>query len=296
MELAIRYFEEAIDHDPTHAPSFSGLADCYNILAPWLPPRLGYQKAKAAAKRALELNPALAEAHTSLAFAQFFGDWDWAASEAGFRRAIALDPGYATGHQWYAEFLGAFGRFDEALVEARAAEELDPLSYAMPTTLVNVFYYARRYDEALEYDRRMAVFSLPPATLGGLADRARILEQCGRAAEAVTEYRSVLQRDDDPRIVTGLACALALAGQPDEARAELAKLDAMAADRHVPPYAMAGPLALLGDLDGAFARLEEAFATRDRGMVWVRVNPRFDPLRADARFASLLERMKFPVS
>src|ERR1051325_1765686 len=157
--------------------------------------------------------PAVAEAHTSLAFAQLFADWDWAASEAGFRRAIALDPGYATGHQWYAEYLTAMGRFDEALLEARAAEDLDALSYAMPTTLVNVFYYARRFDEALEYDRRMAAFALPPASLGGLSDRARILEQGGRAAEAVTEYRAVLERDDDPRVRAGLACALARAGR-----------------------------------------------------------------------------------
>lgn len=226
IELAIRHFEEAIDHDPTHAPSFSGLADCYAILAPWLPPRLGYQKAKAAARRALELNPALAEAHTSLAFAQLFGDWDWTASEAGFRRAIALDPGYATGHQWYAEYLTALGRFDEALVEARAA--------------------------------------------------------------------AVLLQDDDPRIRTGLACALVLAGRSNEAREELAKLAAMRTARHVPSYALAGPLALAGDLDAAFAKLEEAFVTRDRAMVWLRVNPRFDPLRGDARYDALVERMRFP--
>ena len=294
LELAIHHFEEAIDHDPAHAPSYSGLADCYAILAPWLPPGLGYRKAKTAARRALELNPALAEAHTSLAFAQLFADWDWAASEAGFRRAIALDPGYATGHQWYAEYLTAMGRFDEALLEARAAEDLDALSYAMPTTLVNVFYYARRFDEALEYDRRMAAFALPPASLGGLSDRARILEQGGRAAEAVTEYRAVLERDDDPRVRAGLACALALAGRADEARAELDLLAAIARDRHVPPYAVAGPLALLGERDLAFAKLEEAFATRDRAMVWLRVNPRLDPLRGDPRFDGLVARMKFP--
>ena len=242
VEQAIRFFEDAIDHDPTHAPSFSGLADCYNILAPWLPPRLGYQKAKAAARRALELNPALAEAHTSLAFANMFGDWDWAASEAGFHRAIALDSGYATGHQWYAEFLTAMGRFDEALVEARAAEELDPLSYAMPTTLVNVFYYARRYDEALEYDRRMTAFALPAATLGGLADRARIMEQGGHAEAAIAEYRAVLLKEDDPRTHAGLACAYAVTGRHDEAREVLARLEAMATTRHVPPYTLAGPL------------------------------------------------------
>ena len=290
---AIEQFEAAIDLDPEHAQAYSGLADSYGILAAWLPPRLGYQKARAAAKRALELDPESAEAHTSLAFTDMFADWNWAASEAGFKRALALDPTYATGHQWYAELLTALGRFDEALEQAYAAEELDALSYAMPTTLVNVFYYARRFDEALEHQRRMVALSQPDSGMGGIADLARILEQCGRPEEAVAEYRSVLKLDDDPRIRAGLACALALSGQANMARNELALLDSIAGERHVPPYALAGPLALLGDLDRAFAKLEEGYATRDRSMVWLRVNPRFDPLRGDARFASLVQRMGF---
>jgi tetratricopeptide (TPR) repeat protein len=291
---AIEQFEAAIDLDPEHAQAYSGLADCYAILAAWLPPGLGYQKSRAAARRALELDPDSAEAHTSLAFTDLFADWNWTASEAGFKRALQLDPTYATGHQWYAELLTALGRFDEALGQASAAEELDALSYAMPTTLVNVFYYARRYDEALEHHRRMVALGTPDSGLGGVADRARILEQSGRAEEAVAEYRAVLKLDDDPRIRAGLACALVLAGHPSAARNELALLDSLAAERHVPPYAMAGPLALLGDRDRAFARLEEGFASKDRAMVWLRVNPRFDPLRGDPRYASLVERMKFP--
>ncbi len=291
---AIEQFEAAIDLDPEHAQAYSGLADRYAILAAWLPPRLGYQKARAAAKRALELDSNSAEAHTSLAFAELFADWNWAASEAGFRRALALDPTYATGHQWYAELLTALGRFDEALEQASAAEELDALSYAMPTTLVNVFYYARRYDEALEHHRRMVALTTPDSGLGGIADRARILEQSGRPEEAVAEYRSVLKSDDDPRIRAGLACALALSGQTSAARNELALLESVAEERHVPPYSLAGPLALLGDLERAFAKLEEGFTTRDRAMVWLRVNPRFDPLRGDARYTSLVERMGFP--
>jgi tetratricopeptide (TPR) repeat protein len=294
LQLAIEQFESAIDRDPEHALAWSGLADCYAILAPWLPPRLGHQKALAAAKRALELQPDSAEAHTSLAFAVLFLDWDWAQSEALFKRALALDPGYATSHQWYAEYLTAVGRFDEALAEARAAEELDALSYAMPTTIVNVFYYARRFEEALEHHRRMVALGTPHDTLGGIGDRARLLEQGGRPTEAVTEYRAVLAIDDDPRLRAGLACALALAGSPGEARAEMAKLERMAGERHVPPYALAGPAAILGDLDLAFAKLEESYATHDRAMVYVRVNPRFDALRGDARFDSILARMNFP--
>jgi len=294
LAKAIEEFEAAIDREPEHAQAWSGLADCYTILAPWLPPRLGFQKAIAAARRALEMQPDLAEAHASLAFAVWYHDWDWAGSEAGFQRAIALDPRYATGHQWYAELLTSLGRFDEAIARARAAEELDALSYAMPTTLVNVFYYARRYEEAMEYHRRMVALGAPDGSLGGIADRARILEQGGGAREAVAEYRAALGRDDDPRIRAGLACALALAGEADAARAELAALAALPAERHVPPYALAGPLALLGEHDAAFARLEEGLATRDRGMVWIGVNPRLDPLRGDPRFASVLERMGHP--
>jgi len=296
LERAIQHFEQAIDADPGFAPAYSGLADCYNILAPWLPPRLAYRMAKAAARKAIELEPELAEAHTSLAFALFFDDWDWPAAEASFKRAIELQPDYATGHQWYAEYLGAMGQFDAALAEARAAEELDVLSWAMPTTLVNVFYYARRFDEALEYHRRMNAIAPPGPSLGGIADRARILEQGGRPEEAIEEYGRVLALDDDPRIHAGLACALALTGRTADARAVIAALEALPPSAAAPPYSVAGPLAILGDLDAAFAKLELAFATHDRGMVWLRVNPRIDALRGDPRYDSLVGRMKFPGS
>jgi len=294
LERAIQHFEQAIDADPGYAPAYSGLADCYIILAPWLPPRLAYRMAKAAARKAIELDPQLAEAHTSLAFALFFDDWDWAGAEAAFKRAIELEPGYATGHQWYAEYLMAMGRFDEALTEGRAAEDLDVLSWAMPTTLINIFYYARRFDEALEYYIRLNAIAPPGPTLGGIADRARILEQGGHPQEALAEYERVMALDDDPRIRAGYACALALVGRRDEARAEIVALEALPASAGVPPYAIAGAYAVLGDLDAAFAQLERGFAEHDRAMVWLRVNPRLDSLRSDPRYASLVERMKFP--
>ena len=294
LERAIQHFEQAIDADPGYAPAYSGLADCYIILAPWLPPRLAYRMAKAAARKAIELDPQLAEAHTSLAFALFFDDWDWAGAEAGFKRAIELEPGYATGHQWYAEYLMAMGRFDEALTEGRAAEDLDVLSWAMPTTLINIFYYARRFDEALEYYIRLNAIAPPGPTLGGIADRARILEQGGHPQEALGEYERVMALDEDPRIRAGYACALALVGRRDEARADIVALEALPASAGVPPYAIAGAYAVLGDLDAAFAQLERGFAEHDRAMVWLRVNPRLDSLRSDPRYASLVERMKFP--
>ena len=294
LERAIWHFEQAIDADPGFAPAWSGLADCFNILAPWLPPRIAFRRAKAAARRAIELDPMLAEAHTSLAYVLWFDEWDWESADRTFRHAIELSPEYATAHQWYAEYLTTLARFEESIAEGRAAEDLDPLSWAMPTTLINIYYYARRFDEALEYQNRMQALWGTGPTLGGTADRARILEQAGRAEEAVVEYRRVREVDDDPRIAAGMACALALAGRPEEARTELADLGARSPDVHVPPYALAGPLALLGDRDAAFAQLERAFETHDRAMVWMRVNPRFDPLRKDPRFASLLRRMNYP--
>ena len=294
LERAIQHFEQAIDADPSFAPAYSGLADCYNILAPWLPPRLAFRMARAAAKKAIDLDPTLAEAHTSYGFVLMYDDWAWLEAERSFKHAIELQPDYATGHQWYAEYLNAIGHFDAALAEARAAEELDALSWAMPTTLINVFYYARRYDEALEYHRRMNILAPPGPSLGGIADRARILEQGGRPEEAIEEYRRVMQVDDEPRIRAGYACALALAGRKDEARAEIAALEALPPFSAVPHYALAGPYAVLGDLDAAFAELEKGFAEHDRAMVWMRVNPRFDSLRGDPRYDSLVERMKFP--
>ena len=294
LERAIQHFEQAIDADPSFAPAYSGLADCYNILAPWLPPRLAFRMARAAAKKAIDLDPTLAEAHTSYGFVLMYDDWAWLDAERSFKHAIELQPDYATGHQWYAEYLNAIGHFDAALAEARAAEELDALSWAMPTTLINVFYYARRWDEALEYHRRMNILAPPGPSLGGIADRARILEQGGRPEEAIEEYRRVMQVDDEPRIRAGYACALALVGRKDEARAEIAALEALPPFSAVPHYALAGPYAVLGDLDAAFAELEQGFTEHDRAMVWMRVNPRFDSLRGDPRYDSLVERMKFP--
>ena len=188
----------------------------------------------------------------------------------------------------------AMGRFDEALTEGRAAEDLDVLSWAMPTTLINIFYYARRFDEALEYYIRLNAIAPPGPTLGGIADRARILEQGGHPQEALAEYERVMALDDDPRIRAGYACALALVGRRDEARADIVALEALPASAGVPPYAIAGAYAVLGDLDAAFAQLERGFAEHDRAMVWLRVNPRLDSLRSDPRYASLVERMKFP--
>jgi tetratricopeptide (TPR) repeat protein len=224
----------------------------------------------------------------------WFDDWDWDLAGRTFRHAIELAPEYATAHQWYAEYLTTIGRFEESIAEGRAAEELDALSWAMPTTLINIYYYARRFEEALEYHGRMHALWGSGPTLGGTADRARILEQMGRPEEAVAEYRRAREMDPDPRIAAGLACALALAGRRDEARAEIAALEALPPEAIVPPYALAGPLALSGDRDAAFAKLEQAFETHDRGMVWMRVNPRFDPLRDDPRFASLVTRMGYP--
>ena len=153
MSRAIASFQESIDADPLYAPAWSGLADCHNLLGlfRWQHSSEAFSRAHAAAARALELDPELAQGYTSLACALQYYDWDWPKADEAFRRALTLHPGYATARQWYADFLVGLGRFEEAFVEARRAIELDPLSPAVGTALGDAFYYARRYQESIRH-------------------------------------------------------------------------------------------------------------------------------------------------
>ena len=152
VRRSIEFFQKAIEIEPTYGLAWSGLADAYNILGTnaVLPPLDAFPKAKAAATRALEIDAMLPQAHVSLAYALHYSDWEWAAAEREYKLAIALAPGYATGHQWYGQLLGNLGRHELAIEEARLAETLDPLSLILTTSLAEVLFYARRYDEAME--------------------------------------------------------------------------------------------------------------------------------------------------
>ena len=293
MARAIASFQESIDADPLYAPAWSGLADCHNLLGMfrWQHSSEAFARAHAAAARALELDPDLAQGYTSLGCALQYYDWDWPKADEAFRRAIALHPGYATAHQWYADFLTAMGRLDEAFAENRRAIELDPLSPAVGAAIGDTFYYARRYEEAIERYRR--ILELDPDYRWARLNIGRTLQEMGRADEAVrvleTAHRDFgMTLDDSPM----MAHAWAAAGDRARAEAMLPLITENWRQGRVSPYSVANIHVALGDPDQAFAWLERAFQDRDRMMANLRVHPRLDPLRGDPRFADLLARMK----
>jgi TolB-like protein len=292
MSRAIASFQESIDADPLYAPAWAGLADCHNLLGlfRWQHSSEAFARAHAAAARALELDPDLAQGYTSLACALQYYDWDWPKADEAFRRAITLHPGYATARQWYADFLVGLARFDEAFVEARRAIELDPLSPAVGTALGDALYYARRYEESIE--RYQRILDLDPDYRWARMNVGRALQELGRHEEAIKIFEAThraagMSLSDSPM----LAHAYAAAGDRARAAAMLPRvLEGWREDR-VSPYSVANIYVALRDLDQAFAWLERAFEDRDRMMVNLRVHPRLDPLRADPRLASLLARM-----
>ncbi len=285
-------FQESIDADPLYAPAWSGLADCHNMLGAfrWKTSREAFPLAHAAAARALDLDPDLAEGHTSLAFALQYYDWDWARADAAYQRAIALNPGYATARQWYADCLTGLGRPDEAFVEIGRAAELDPLSPVVGTSHGDTFYYARRYAEAIA--RYQRTLELDPGFLWARFNVGRTLQQLGRHDEAILAFEAA-HRDAGMSLEDSPALAHAWAAAGDRARAEamLPRIIEGWREGRVSPYSVANIYIALGDRDQAFAWLERAWEDRDRMMVSLRVHPRLDPLRGDSRFAALLVRM-----
>ena len=303
-------FERAIARDPTYARAYAGLADSYNILADnnWVAPEIGFARARAAAKRALELEPDLAEAYASLAYVTVYYDWNWSAAIALYQRAIELGPDYPTAHQWYGQCLVSLGRFDEGIAALRRALDLDPLATVLLTSLSDGLYYAGRYREAIENNRQ--ALELDPTFYLGWTDLARSYEQAGRYDEAIAAFKKGAElMNRDPDLSSGLACAYGFAGRRDEAVAirdrlierARATLSATMTESlgpnisvRVPAYAIASIEASLGEIDGAFEWLDLAVRARDRALVWAQVNPRFARLRPDSRFPALLARIGFP--
>ncbi|HEV2762859.1 MAG TPA: protein kinase [Pyrinomonadaceae bacterium] len=291
---AVEYFQQAIDIDRRYALAYAGLADCYALQSDYgiVPPHTAMPEAKRAALRAIELDQTLAEAHTSLAFVLMAYDWKWQEAEREFQRAIELNPNYPTAHQWYASCLVQMGRFDEALAEIRRAEELDPLSLIINANRGLYLYYARKYKEAgeqirktLDVDRGFGVAHL---YLGYLH-----LQTEGGAAAAIQEFQeAIAHKRDGPEVQAALGYAFAAAGKPDKAREQLAVLQGPQPGRYVSPYFVAIVYTGLGDKEAAFEWLQKAYNDHHPGMVLMKVDPRFDPLRPDPRFQELLRRVE----
>jgi tetratricopeptide (TPR) repeat protein len=288
LKKSLMYFQQAIEIDPTYALAHAGVADSYVALANnrFLPSEVGYPKARVAALRALEIDDTLAEAHTSLASVISGYDWDWSGAEKEYKRALALNPGYATAHQWYALDLSSLGRHDEAIREIKQARLLDPLSPRINQNLGLVFYHARRYDQAIIALRK--TLDLFPDDQASHYDLGKTYLQKGLYEQAMTEFNSTTDAH------VPLACAHAMAGRRNEALEILDELKERSRQHYTPPGDFAFVYAALGEREQAFLWLEKAFDERDGWTLTLKVDPLFDPLRSDPRFQDLLRRVGLP--
>jgi serine/threonine protein kinase/tetratricopeptide (TPR) repeat protein len=292
IKKSIEYFNQAIDKDPSFALAYAGLADSYVVPANRLPPREKMPKAKAAAMRALELDETLAEAHTSLARVLAVYDWDWAGAEKEFKRAIELNPRYAVAHQWYGGYFEAMGRHNESIAERRRAQELDPLSLMSNFELGVAFYFARNYDQAIEQSQK--TLELDPNFPLVHAHLPAAYEQKGMYDKAIAGFQKGITLRGGTAwsfSMSGLGHVYAVSGKKAEARAVLDELKQMSRQEYVPADGIALVYAGLGEKDQAFTWLEKAYEEHAFRMAWLKVEPQWDSLRSDPRFADLVRRV-----
>ncbi len=293
LQQAITHFNNALARDPAFALAYTGLADSHAMLAlfEFVPPSLAFPKAKAAAEAALRIDANLAEAHTSLGLVKFQYDRDWPGAESEFKQSLELNPNYPPAHQFYADYLKAMGRFSEAIAEMERALELDPVSLAINTGLGHALYLSRQYDRAVAQYRKAV--ELDPAFPQAHLWFGRPYLQKGMFAEAIAEVSEAVRLSGESTMALGvLGHVFASAGQESEAEAILHRLSERAAKQYVPSYWIALIYVGLGDKDRAFEWLERAYQERSSWLAWVMVEPRFDGIRSDPRFASLLKRMR----
>ena len=292
---AIENFERSVAQDSSFALAYVGLADVYNLLGQFsmLPPKQAYERARAAANQALAIDPQLAEAHTSLAHGRFLYEWDWAGAEQEFLLGLRLNPNHVQGHYWYAFFLAAMKRFDEAFDHMRQALALDPVSLVVNTYFAWVCYFSRDYDQAIERFQKAleldASFSIASIFLGLAYLQKGQRKQAIAALEQGNESTG-----SHPGAVAALAAAYALDGKKSEARRALDRVKQIAGQRYISPYYLGLASVGLGEQDAALDWLEKAAEERSGWLVYLGVEPAMDPLRDHPRFQSLSRRVALP--
>jgi len=295
LKAALAYFQQAIEEDPKYAQAYSGLADTDALLGDWqyavMTPKEAFPKAKAAAIKALELDSKLGEAHNSLAFVLDAFDWDLDAAGKEFRRAIELNPGYATAHHWYAWHLSLLGRFDEAIAEMRKAENLDPLSLIINADVAELLVIAHHYDESMAQSRK--TIEMDPNFALAHNQLAQAYLQKHMYSEAVAELQQAVRLSgNSPTCIANLARAYVASGKRSEAIKLLNDLKKRSISGYSNGSEIATIYASLGDTDQAMNWLEKAYEERFNPGVLLR--PGFDPLRSDPRFQDLLRRVGLP--
>jgi eukaryotic-like serine/threonine-protein kinase len=293
LQKAITFFEQALERDPGYALAYVGLADSYNILGTYsfLPPRVAFPKAKAAAERALALDHTLAEAHVALGLAQCFFDWEWKDAERAFCRALALDRRYVQGHIWYGFLLSLLGRVDEARLMATAAQEVDPLSPFALAGAGAILCYCREHDAAIR-QCEMAL-GIDPNFLLAVYVLGLAYFHASRFGESVTALRRAVELSRHAAFCVGLlGGACAASGRREEAAALLRELIERSEREYVGPMSMVRVSAGLGDRDQAFEWLERAYEERSSYLVILKVDAMFASLRSDPRYHDLLRRLR----
>ena len=296
LSSAKTFFEQAIQLDASYGPAYAGLANTYNLLGFYEldTPQNAYPEAIKNAERALELNSNLTEAHTTLAYTHSIYDWDWDASENSFQRALSINPGYATANHWYAEYLMAVGRLDEAIKQSRQAQKHDPLDLIISTLLGMSYYFSRKFDESIVEGKKtlnMAPDYLPVYLWLGMS-----YEQKGEYQEAIDILvrGKNLTSGADTKISALLAHVYAKAGKTALSTSELDEIKIKAKRQYVSAFNMARINLGLGNTEEALNWLEKAYDERSTWLTWINVDPSFDDLRSEPRFQAIIEQMNFP--
>ncbi len=296
LKKSIDYFNQAIATDPSYALAYAGLADCYIVIPNYtsISPQEAYLKAKAAALKALEIDDSLAEPHASLGGVRADSEWDFTGAETELKRAIQLNPNYATAHHWYAQYLSEMGRHQEAIAEIKRAQELDPLSLIINSVVGDTYIKARQYDQAIEQLRK--TIEMDKNFIRSHRYLANAYQEKGMFNEAISELQttSTLAGEDPEKAAkraAALRTAYATSGAKGyyEKRLEFLKEDAETS--RVSPYSIAAVYARLGNNDETFKWLEKAYRDRDVYVVYLKIDPQFDALRSDPRIMDLMRRI-----
>jgi TolB-like protein/Tfp pilus assembly protein PilF len=293
FKTALGFFQSALQKDPSYAPAYAGIADVYVMMSDsFLPPSECMPKAKAAALKALELDPNLPEAHTSLAAVKFYYDWDWIGTNEELQRALNLNPNYAEAHRIRASYFASQKRNQESVGEIGSAVELDPFSFLINSDVASTAFFLREYDLAIRHSRN--ALELIPSSQSPRATLILALIYKGDSQSAASEIDLTDKKallEESPLNAAVLASAEALVGRKKDATEYLAKLMEISKHRFVCPYELAITEYHLGNMDRVFPLLEHAYQHRSICMVWLRTDPRFDRLRDDPRYQDLMKRV-----
>jgi TolB-like protein/DNA-binding winged helix-turn-helix (wHTH) protein len=294
LNKSIEYFGQAISKDPSFAAAYAGLADAYSLLgSDVLPADVASSKARANASKAIELDSNIAEGHAALALVEFYYDWNWKQSEQEFRRAIELNPNYATAHQWYSHYLTAMLRFPEAVEQAEAAQQIDPLSLAINATLASRYRHAGRIDDAMRLDQR--TLEMDPNFISAHISLAAVYEDQRAWQQALDEYNKVISvSPSDPAALAGAGFVYAQLGQKEDARKIIVQMKEAAKKHYVSSFEMASIFAGLDDATNAMLWLEKAYQQRESQIPFLSSDGHFNSLHQDPRFQNLVKRLNLP--